>query len=129
MIQRLVATIIAIAAMAAAAGVVVVAVAFAVYTVLRDYLGPAGAAAVIAALFAAALAITSLVMFRRSKHRHHARPTREPTLPERIGDFLRARPLAAAGAAVAAGLLAWRNPALVATLVRLLEPRAGRERI
>jgi uncharacterized PurR-regulated membrane protein YhhQ (DUF165 family) len=127
-IQRIVATIIAIAAMAAAAGVVVVAIAFAVYTVLRDYLGPAGAAAVIAAVFAAVLAVTSFVMFGRAKHPHPAKPVHEPSFAERTAEFLRARPLAAAGAAVAAGLIAWRNPRLVTTLMTLLEARDRRDR-
>ncbi len=131
-VQRVVAGAISLGAMVAAAGVVVVALAFAVYTVLRDYVGPAGAAAIIAAAFAALLAIAAIVMFGRAKHpkgKVQAAKVEAPsTLADRLMGTLRERPVVAAGAAVAAGLLAWRNPALVATLMRAFEARTTRDR-
>ncbi len=133
-VQRIIAGAIALGAMVAAAGVVVVALAFAVYSVLRDHVGPAAAAAIIAAAFAVLLAIAAFVMFGRAKHpkpkpkAHHAKVEPSSNMADRLMGALGERPIVAAGAAVAAGLLAWRNPQFVATLLRAYETRPARER-
>ena len=111
--------------MAAAASVVVVSAAFAVYALLRTYIGPAGAAACVTLAAAVVLGVLALVMFSKAKG-----PKVTPRKPgtggmvDRLTDLVSDRPVVAAGAAVAAGLLAWRNPTLVSTLLRVLEPRA-----
>ncbi len=124
-VHRVIATIIAVAAMAAAAGVVVVAAAFAIYSVLRDHFGPAAAAAIIAAAFATALAIGSLIMFSQAKAFRPAKRGAAAAQPTAITDKLVAilteRPIVAAAAAAAAGLLAWRNPTLVSTILKALD--------
>ena len=116
--------------MIAAAGVVVVSAAFALYTLLRDYLGPAGASAVIAALFAVIFALVGVIALRRgaSKGAKNKASARDSTAMGRVIDALRDRPVMAAGAAAAAGLIAWRNPQLVSTVLRALEPRADHAR-
>lgn len=124
-VNRVVAAIIAVAAMAAAAGVVVVAAAFAIYSLLRDRFGPAGAAAIIAAGFAVALALCALIMFSRFKAprapSRSAAPQRPTALTDKLIAMVTERPIVAAAAAAAAGLLAWRNPTLVATLLKALD--------
>jgi hypothetical protein len=124
-VNRVVAAIIAVAAMAAAAGVVVVAAAFAIYSVLRDHFGPAGAAAIIAAGFAVALALGALIMFNMAKGpktaKRGATPERPAPITDKVIAMVTERPIVAAAAAAAAGLLAWRNPTLVATILKVLD--------
>jgi uncharacterized PurR-regulated membrane protein YhhQ (DUF165 family) len=123
--NRVIAAIIGVAAMAAAAGVVVVAAAFAIYSLLRDRFGPAGAAAIIAAGFAVALALAALLMFSRFKAptstKRASSADRPSAMTDKIIALLTERPIIAAAAAAAAGLLAWRNPTLVATILKALD--------
>ncbi len=124
MIAKLVSFVIAIAAMAAAAGVLVVSAAFAVYALLRTYIGPSGAAACVTLAVAVLLGVVAMIMFSKSKGpKAKARFEGSGGLVERMTDLVSDRPVVAAGAAVAAGLLAWRNPTLVSTVLRVLEPR------
>jgi hypothetical protein len=129
-VQRIVSSVIAVAAMAAAAGVVVVAAAFAVFTVLQTYVGPSGAAAIIAAVLAVVLAAAAVLVLGSAKgvmgERRVAVPPADQGVPQRVVDLLRERPIMAAGAAVAAGLIAWRNPRLVGSVMSLFT--LGRER-
>ncbi len=132
MIAKLVSFVIALAAMAAAACVVVVSAAFAVYALLRTYVGPSGAAACVTLAAAVVLGILALVMFRKAKGpKLSAKGKAEGAggLVERLTDLVSDRPVVAAGAAVAAGLLAWRNPTLVSTVLRVMDPPTGRKRI
>ncbi len=121
-VNRVIAAVIAVAAMAAAAGVVVVAAAFAIYSLLRDRFGPAGAAAIIAGGFAIALALGALVMFSKTKpakgSKRASSAERPAAMTDKIIALLTERPIIAAAAAAAAGLLAWRNPTLVATILK-----------
>jgi uncharacterized PurR-regulated membrane protein YhhQ (DUF165 family) len=124
-VNRVIATVIAVAAMAAAAGVVVVAAAFAIYSLLRDRFGPAGAAAIIAAGFAVALALSALILFSKAKAPRSPKRSAASDPPAAMTDKLIAmlteRPIVAAAAAAAAGLLAWRNPTLVATILKAFD--------
>lgn len=132
----------AAAAGAAAAGgaVITVALAYALYAFAKIWLVPAASAAVVALVFAAAFGIGAAVMAGRArgghgkaggktaKHLKHAHE--EPrTLLERAMDTARERPVVAAAGALAAGLLALRNPALVATVIGLINqpPRPRRD--
>ena len=117
----------------AAAGVVTVAVAFAIYAFAKDYVGPAGGSAITAAVFAAVLGIglavaSSQAGGKAKKKAKHAEP--EPAnLMGRVMETARERPFVAAAGAVAAGLLALRNPTLVATVLGLVNqpPRPRRD--
>ena len=113
------------AAVAAAAAVAVVAAAFALYALAREYLTPAGASAVIAVGAAVLAAILAFVAYRQVK----PRPLRkdEENLTTRLIDLARERPIIAAGAAVAAGLVLLRNPGVVSSAVAaFMAGRAGR---
>ena len=126
MIAKLISFVVALAAMAAAAAVLVVSACFAVYALLRTYLGPSGAAACVTLVAAIVLGVLALVMFSKSKGPKVKTPKPgDGGLVERLSGLVSDRPVVAASAAVAAGLLAWRNPTLVSTLLRVLEPRGA----
>jgi hypothetical protein len=134
LVARLLSAGAAVGAMTAAGGVVVVALAYALFALLRDQITPAGASAVVAAAFAVLILIGALVMAAKAKGGKRRKPDghRGPA-PEvqagsahfvgRIAEVARQRPIVAAGAAVAAGLLAWKNPRLVSAVMRAFEPR------
>lgn len=108
----------AISAMAAAVAVCLVAAAFAVYALAREFLGPAGGAAVVAGLFAVIVGVLALVLTGkvRPRSRHHE-PVEEQTLMTRAILLAKERPLIAAGVAAAAVAVAIRNPGVVTALV------------
>ncbi len=110
--------------MATAAGVAVVAAAYTLFALVRDSLGPAGAAAVVCAAAAVLILLLGLIAYSQVKHRAPKRtaPTGKGTLADRLTDAVRERPAAAAGAAAVAGLLAWKNPQIASLLLRLFDP-------
>jgi hypothetical protein len=120
----------AIAAVAAAAGVCVVAASYAVFALARVWLGPAGAAAVVAAIFALVAVIVAAVALGRASPRD-GKAAESPM--ERALGLARERPIAAvAAAAVAAAALitiSVRNPgALTAIISALVAGNAARPR-
>lgn len=126
MIGRLVSFVVALAAAAAAAGVLVVSAAFAFYALVRTYIGPSGAAACVTVAAAIVLGGLAFFMFGRAKGpkaKVSKSEAGEGGLIDRLTGLVSDRPVVAASAAVAAGLLAWRNPTLVSTLLRMTEAR------
>ena len=127
MIGRLVSFVIALAAAAAAASVLVVSAAFAFYALVRTYLGPSGASACLTLAAAIVLGGLAFFMFGRAKGSGAKTKKADDATAgwvDRLTGLVSDRPVVAAGAAVAAGLLAWRNPTLVSTLLRLTEARS-----
>ena len=131
----------AAAAGAIAAGVLVAVgcAAYALFVVLQEHIGAAGAAALVSALFLGFSALVAL--FATQKPPPAAAPaagaeTGFPPfdlaglgLAEKISDLVQDRPLVAAGAAVAIGLVAVRNPELVMMLARsVFKPAAPQDR-
>ena len=122
------------AIVASALGIAVLAAAYAVFASLKDLVGPGGAAAVVAGLFAliaALVAVLGLQGDRPGKGRANEPPAAFPALDltslglvEKVTELARDRPLAAVGAAIAVGLVAWRNPELVNILARSFLPEA-----
>ncbi len=99
-----------------------VALAFALYALVLPFVGPAGASAVVAGTAALLMLITALLIGAKLGAR---KP--EPTLGERLTDFVKDKPLAAGGAALVAGFLAMRNPLILAAIVKMfLEPKSPR---
>ena len=118
----------------AAAGVITVAVAFAIYAFAKTYVGPAGGSAITALVFAVVLGVGLAVAASQAgggKARKKAKQLEpEPAnLMGRIMETAKERPFVAAAGAVAAGLLALRNPTLVATVLGLINtpPRPRRD--
>lgn len=111
MIKKAISLTAAISALAAAAAVCIFAAAFALYALLRYSMTPAGAAAVVALVFAAIAALVGVIMLRRGDpHRGHHE---DQSLPTRLFDLARERPVIAAAAAAAAGFVLLRNPSLM----------------
>lgn len=108
----------AAAAVAMAVAASIVAAGFALYALLEPYLGRPGAAAIVALILALVAVIVALVLSR--KPRHVAKPAAEQTLTERAIELARSKPLVAAAAAIAAGVVAWRNPALIGIIAGAL---------
>jgi hypothetical protein len=135
-VQRITLAVVAMACLAAAGAIAVFAAAFALYALLRDILTPAGAAGAVCLAAAVLAAIAGLVVAQQAKGPKSRRPNtsssyRPPAdIVDRVVEMARERPLVAAGAAVAAGLLAVANPVLVTAVMRaFVDPaRAPRRR-
>lgn len=105
----------AFAAIAAAAAVCVVALAFALYALVRDYIGPAWGAAAVAGV--AALLALILAFLATRKATPKPLKAEDQTLTTRLIELARERPMVAAGAAVAAAVVLARNPKILTTLL------------
>jgi len=106
------------AAVVAATAASVVALAFALYALLEGPFGPAGAAASVAVVFALLIALAGLVAANRARHggQHHDHD-HDSGMVEKLIEIAKQKPLVATAAAVAAGVLALRNPALVGVIL------------
>lgn len=113
MIKRILFAVIATFAAATACCIVLAALSFALYAVLLPHLGRAGAAAVVAGVYALVAALAALVAGLAAKGRR--RP--EPNPMERFADMARERPILAAVSALAAGVVALKNPQIIAGIV------------
>ena len=115
-------TLAAAAAIAAAAAVSVFAAAFALFAVLQPHLGAAGAAAVVAAVAAAIVGLAGLLAALKAEDR--TRPTAVPpdafAFAEKAIEMVKDRPILTVGAGLAAGIIAFRNPALAAIVAKAL---------
>lgn len=105
------------AAIAAAAAVGVFALAFALFALVAPALGPAGGAAVVAVAAALSVILGGVVAARQVAGRKKDTPSAPPTFAEKVVEVIRARPLLSAGAGLAAGLYALKNPLLVTAIV------------
>jgi hypothetical protein len=118
-LRRLIFGFIAVAAMASAAAVVVVAAAFALYALVREPLGAAGAAAVVvlaAALLIGLLGLIMALLARSPKPKPGRKPDQTPL--DRIIEMARERPIVSVGAILGAAVVAMRNPAVLALVVK-----------
>jgi uncharacterized membrane protein len=118
-LRRVLLLIAAAAALMAATGVITIAIAFAVYAAFEPMIGRAYAAAATAGVFAAAIALTALVlgMLAQAGQRRRAASRSDASLTDRIMDLIREKPFAAAGIAAAAGLVAIRNPRIIGAVL------------
>ncbi len=100
----------------------VVAIAFTIYALARDWVGPAGASAVVVGVVAALFLILGLIAAFKA-----LRPSRQPGLGEHLADFVRHKPLATAIGLLAGGIFAVRSPQVLLTLLMaFLEPQSGK---
>ncbi len=114
-------TLAAAAAIAAAAAVSVFAAAFALFAVLAPHLGPAGAAAVVAAVAALIVGIAGLLAARKVEEKAQPAPTMDGFFfAEKAIEMVKERPILTIGAGLAAGVIAFRNPALAAIVAKAL---------
>ena len=104
-----------IAAVAVGAGVAVVTAAMGLFALLQENLGAPAAYGIVALAAAVFTGLGILAAELRFHHEKKAPP--EPSIGETLGRVVRERPLVAAGAAVAASLIALKNPGVLGTLL------------
>lgn len=105
--------------LAVGAGVIVVALAFALYAFVETYVGRPGAAAIVALAAAILIGLVGFLLTRVGRLKTRPRKAGEPeTITDRVVDFVRSRPVTAIAGAVAAGILAVRNPGYLGSLMR-----------
>jgi hypothetical protein len=121
---RLILAVCGTAALAAASGVFVVALSLALYAALEPTLGPAGAAASVAAACLLLLASAGLALLLIATLRPRRAPSSEGSdLGVDLLELARRRPvlaLFATAAATVIGISALRNPRMVAGLASLV---------
>lgn len=117
MIQRLVLAIIAAGALLAAAVSAVVAATYAVFSLLKPELGSAGASGAVAGGLALLMLIGALAAWMKARP-HTARRAKGGDPMAGLVQMARDRPIIAAGALVAASVIAFRNPAITALVVK-----------
>lgn len=114
--RRILNFVIVVATAAAAAVVGVVAAAFAIFALLEQWLGAAGAAAVIAGVFAATAAGIAYVVARRAE----SEPLDDQSMIDRLVEMAKERPLVAAGAAAAIMTVVLKNPKILSVLMGMV---------
>ncbi len=124
-VQRAVAAVIAVTSAAVAAVIVIVSAIYAIFALLVDYVSAAAATAIIAGAIAVVLIGVALAFRKQSEapkpKASHTPPTANISVSDRLLNLAQDKPVVAATAALAAGLLAWRNPKLVGSVLRAFE--------
>jgi hypothetical protein len=123
--QRLLMGMVAIAAIATSAAVAVAAAAFALFALVQPALGDAGAAAVVMGVAALVVVIGGLLAIPRRRRRSKA--DGPAGVAEDLMELVRDKPVASAGVALAAGIMAMRNPRVIGEVARAFF-QARRER-
>jgi hypothetical protein len=133
-IRKVIVALIAGAVMAAAAGVLVVSAAFALFALLRGYVGGPGAAALTALAAAVLMALVAFGFEAWAQSAKKAKPGQpaasDQDMLARLIGMAQDKPVIAAGALVGAIFLAIRNPALTAIVVKTFldrKPRPGKK--
>jgi len=115
-LNRILSIVVAAVAVAAAVSVSLVAAAFALYALVVQWLGPIGGAALVAGVFALIALFSAAVAVGKIRPRRGV-PAPPPSPAEKIMGIARERPILATGAAVLAGIVLMRNPAIATALV------------
>jgi hypothetical protein len=100
------------------AGVIVIALAYALFALVKPYWGPAGASASVAgaaALLIGLIGLTFALMGRRPRKKKSAEPE---SVTERVVEFVKSKPITSIAGAIAAGVLAIRNPSYLGSAIR-----------
>ncbi len=109
---------VAIAFLATSASIVAVAVSFALYALVLPYVGAAGASAVVAGVYALILAVAGVAVMPRGRNRRRAGTGTPAGVAEDLMELVRDKPIASAGVALAAGIMAMRNPRVIGEIAR-----------
>ncbi len=109
-----------IGGLAVSAITVLCAMVFALHSVFEGWLGPAGGWAALFAILAATFGAAAMVASAMAKGSQKKRATEMPVMDvaDRFAELVRDRPVAAISTAVAAGVLAVRNPDRLASAIR-----------
>ena len=104
-------------ALAVSAGVFVVALAYAEFALAEPFVGPAGASGVVAGSAALLIGLIGLTLTLAARPPRR-RPDEPQSVVERVMDFIKRKPVTALGGAIAAGILAIRNPSYLGAVIR-----------
>jgi hypothetical protein len=107
----------ALGAIAAAAAVCVVALSFTVYALAETWFSPAGAAATVAVVFALIAVIVAALATLTAVPKALSGKAADASLADKVVGLAKDRPLVAVAAAAVAGLVLFRNPAVVSAIV------------
>lgn len=130
MFERATASLIATTAACAAAALAVFAAGFAIYALAAPSLGPAGGAALVAAIATLGVGAYALYAHLKAKRKEteaaEAQSALLDSLPLGLGHFTREHPLAAAAVTVLGGALAARHPRLTRDILAIVASLTGR---
>lgn len=115
--RRLLLLLASLSALSVSAGVFVVALAYALFALAKPYVGAAGAAGVVALAAALFIGLIGLVLANLGKAPKR-KPATSENIVDRVTDFVRNKPVTAVAGAIAAGLLAVRNPKYLGGVIR-----------
>jgi len=116
-VRRLLFMLAGASALAVSAGVIVVALAYALFALVKPYVGPAGGAAVVAGSAALLIGLIGLMLSMAARPPRR-KPSEDGNIVERLMDFVKDKPITAIGGAIAAGVLAVRNPGYLGSVIR-----------
>jgi len=122
---RILMAFVAIAAICASVTVTVFAAAFALFALVQPYVGAAGGGAVLAGVFAVIALIVGLIAMPRRRRRRGDGPS---GVAEDLMDLVRDKPMASAGVALAAGIMAMRNPRVITEVIRAFRSERSERR-
>lgn len=132
MIDRAASTVITMAAIGASVAMGVFAIGFGVYAFAEPYVGPAGAAAIVAGLSALVVGIYAIALVLKARERERQQAAAQASLldalPLGLGNIAREHPIAALAVSLVGGAIAARNPRLVGDLVHLFAKATDRDR-
>jgi hypothetical protein len=114
--QRLLLAFTAIVAIATAAAIALVAASFAIFALARPYVGDAGASGVVCGVYALLVLIGGIAAIPRKRRR--VRSEGPTGVAEDLMELVRDKPMASAGVALAAGIMAMRNPRVIGEIAR-----------
>jgi len=121
-VERTLAAVATAAAVFAAVSVAVVSAFFALYALVEPMLGPAGGGAVVATVAALLATVIAMIAARGMERDKQGTQAEQGAGHSDIAGILmgvvKDRPLLSAGAAIAVGVYALRNPSLVSAVVR-----------
>ena len=120
-LRKIILAIVAAAAILASSAVFVVAAAYALFALVRDPLGPAGAAGVVclaAAILIGLVGLIAAMSLRGGKKK--TTPGADGGLLDQLFELARERPIVSTGALIAAAIVGLRNPAVLAGVVKML---------
>jgi hypothetical protein len=116
--RRILFALAATMALAVSAGVFVVALAYGLFALVKPFVGSAGGAGIVAAAAALFIAIIAMILSAMGRPPPRKKPSEPQSFVERASEFIKERPVLAIATALAAGLLAVRNPRYLGAALR-----------
>jgi len=114
--QRILVAVTAIVAIATGVAIALVALSYAEFALVRPYVGEAGAAGIVTGTYAVFVLIGGLLSIPRKRRR--VRSDGPTGVAEDLMELVRDKPFATAGVALAAGIMAMRNPRVIAEIAK-----------